>query len=73
VIGFVLASVVNQVEGQLGQLAIINNPASIASATTSTTFTQSTDVNLVQTSKSNQTGGRKNRNRQKKNAPAEQS
>ena len=73
VIGSVSSSVVNQVARQLGQLAITDNLAPIASTTTSTTYAQSTDVNLVQTSKSNQTGGRNNCNRWKKNAPTKQS
>jgi predicted transcriptional regulator len=54
VIGYVSSSTVNQVVEQLGQLAIADNPAPITSATTSTNSSaQSTDVNLVQTSKSN--------------------
>ena len=47
VIGSISASTINQVVGQLGQLAITDNPASTASATTSTTSAKSTDVNLV--------------------------
>ena len=50
-IGFVSTFVVYQVVRQLDQLAIIDNPTSIASETTSNTSTQSTNVNLVQTSK----------------------
>ena len=72
VIGYVSSSAVNQVAEKLGQLAIIDNPSPTASTTTSTTsFAQSTDVKLVQTSKSNQAGGWKNHNRRKKNAPTE--
>ena len=73
VIGSISASIVNQVSRKLGQLAIIDNPASMALETTSTTFSQSTDVNLVQTSKSNQTIRRNNRHQCKKNAPTKQS
>ena len=69
-IGSVFTFSINQVVGQLGQLAIIDNPASTASTTTSTTSTQSTDINLVQTSK---TSRLKNHNQCKKNAPIEQS
>lgn len=69
-IDFVSASTVNQVVGKLGQLSITDNPISIASETTSTTFAQSTDVNLVQTSK---TSRQKNHNQRKKNAPTKQS
>ena len=73
VIGYLSSFDVNQVVRQLGQLAITNNPASTALATTSTTSAQSTHVNLVQTSKSNQTSRRKNCNQQKMNAPTKQS
>ena len=69
-ISYVSTSTINQVAGQLGQLAITNNLASTASTTTSTTFSQATDVNLVQTSK---TSRRKNHNQHKKNAPTQQS
>lgn len=61
-IGFVSSSVVNQVVRKLGQLAITNNPIPTASTTNSTTSAQSTNVNLVQTSKSNQTSRRKKHN-----------
>ena len=48
VIGFVSSSVVNQIVKQLVQLAIAYNPASLASAMTSTTSSaQSTDVNSI--------------------------
>ena len=69
-IGYVSTSSVSQVVEQLGQLAITHNPASTTSATTSNTSAQSTNVNLVQTSK---TSRRKNHNQLKKNAPVEQS
>jgi hypothetical protein len=62
VIGFVSSSVVNQVSRKLGQIANTDNPTPTASTMTSTTSTQSIDVNLIQTSKSNQTSGRKNHN-----------
>ena len=61
VIGYVSSSPMNQVVGQLVQLAITGNLTPTTSVMTSTTSSQSTDVNLVQTSKSNQTSGRKNR------------
>ena len=70
VIGYVSTSIVNQVVRKLGQLAITDNLASTTSATTSNTFSQSTDVNLVQTSK---TSKWKNHNQHKKNALIEQS
>jgi hypothetical protein len=73
VIGSISSSAINQVVGKLGELAITDNPSPIALIMTSTTSAQSTNVNLVQTSKSNQTGGRKNHNCRKKNAPAEKS
>ena len=52
VIGFVYATSVNQVAGQLGQLALIDKPAAMTPTTTSSDPTQSTDVNMVQTLKS---------------------
>lgn len=70
VIGSVSASAINQVVGHLGQLVITDNLVSTTLATTSTTSPQSTDVNLVQTSK---TSRRKNHNQCKKNAPTKQS
>ena len=71
-ISYVSSFTANQVVGQLGELAIIDNPAPTTLTITSTTSSaQSIDVNLVQTSKSNQVGGRKNCNHQKKNAPIE--
>ena len=63
VIGLVSSFAVNQVAGKPGQLYITENLAPTTLAMTSTTFAQSTNVNLVKTSKYNQTGGRKNRNR----------
>lgn len=69
-IGSVSASTIIQVVKQLVQLAVIDNPTSTALAKTSTTSTQSTDINLVQTSK---TSRRKKHNQCKKNAPTEQS
>ena len=72
-IGFISSSIVNQSTGKLVQLAITDNSAPAASTMTSTTSAQSTDANLVQTLKSNQTSGRKNRNHRKNNAPAEHS
>ena len=68
VIGSISTSVVNQVSRQLVQLAITDNPTSTASETTSTTSPQSSNVNLVQTSKTNR---RKNHNQHKNNAPTE--
>jgi hypothetical protein len=52
VIGFVSTTSVNQVVGQLGQLAIIVKPTSMTSATNSNDPSQSTYVNMVQTTKS---------------------
>lgn len=67
-ISFVFALTVSQVVIQLIQLAIIDNPASTTSKTTLNTSAQSTNVNLVQTSK---TSRWKNCNERKKNAPIE--
>ena len=47
VIGYVSTSTINQVVGELVQLAITDNPAPTASITTSTTSAQSTDFNSV--------------------------
>ena len=52
-IGFVNTSFVSQVVRQLGQLAITDKPTSTTSETTSNEPTQSTDFNMVQTTKSN--------------------
>jgi ribosomal protein L44E len=70
VIGFVSTSAISQVVRQLSQLVVTNNPTSTGLAMTSNTSAQSTDVNMVQTSK---TSRRKNLNQRKKNAPIEQS
>ena len=59
VIGFVSATSVSQVVGQLGQLALTDKPTVTTPATTSSEPTLSTDVNMVQTSKSSR---RKNQN-----------
>ena len=67
-IGFVSTSTVSQVVQKLGQLDITDNPTSTTLAMTSNTPTQSTDVNLVQTSK---TSRQKNRNQRRKNASIE--
>ena len=69
VIGSVSASTVSQVAGQLVQLAITDNPASTTLEMTSNTPTQSTNVNLVQTSKNNRW---KNHNQRRKNTSGEQ-
>ena len=52
VIGFVSTTSVSQVAGQLGQLAITDKPTLMTLATNSNDPAQSTDVNMVQTSKS---------------------
>lgn len=71
-IGFVSSSTINQIVRKLGQLSIDDNPTPTSSKMTSTTsFAQSINVNLVKTSKYNQACGRKNRNQRKKNAPTE--
>lgn len=59
VIGFVSATSVSQVAGQLSQLALIDKPAVTTLETTSSEPAPSTDVNMVQTSKSSR---RKNQN-----------
>ena len=69
VIGSVSATSVSQVAGQLGQLALTDKPAITTPTTTSSEPTPSTDVNMVQTSKSSR---RKNRNQQRKNPSREQ-
>ena len=53
VIGYVSTTSVSQVVRQLGQLAITDKPTSTTSTTNSNDPTQSTDVNMVQTTKSN--------------------
>lgn len=53
VIDFVSSSTVSQVFGQLGHLAIINNPASTTLTTISNNPAQSTNVNLVQNLENN--------------------
>lgn len=68
-IGFVSSSPVSQVVGQLGQLAITDNPASTTSETTSNNPAQATDINMVQTSK---TSRWKSHNQWRKNASGEQ-
>ena len=59
VISSISATSISQVARQLGQLAIIDKPATTTLATNSNDSTQSTDVNMVQTSKSSR---RKSRN-----------
>jgi hypothetical protein len=51
-IGSVSASSVGQVARQLGQLTITDKPAAMTPTTTSSDPAPSTDVNMVQTSKS---------------------
>ena len=68
VIGSISTSSVSQVAGKLGQLAITDKPTSTTSETTSNDLSQSTDVNMVQTMKSNR---RKIRNQWRKNASGE--
>ena len=63
VIGSVSATLVSQVAGQLGQLALIDKPATMTPTTTSSDPALSTDVNMVQTSKSSRC---KNRNQRRK-------
>ena len=53
VIGSFSTTSVSQATRQLGQLAITDKPASTTSTTNSNDPTQSTNVNMVQTSKSN--------------------
>ena len=52
VIGFISTTSVSQVAEQLGQLALTNKPAATTPTTTSNEPAPSTDVNMVQTSKS---------------------
>jgi ribosomal protein L44E len=59
----------SQVVKQLGQLAITDKPASTTSATNLNDPAQSTDVNMVQTTKSSR---RKNWNQRRKNSLGEQ-
>ena len=66
-IGFVSTTFVSEVVGQLGQLAITDKPTSMTSATNANDPAQSTDVNMVQTSKSSR---RKSRNQRRKIHPA---
>ena len=68
VIGSVSTTSVSQVARQLGQLALIDKPTTKTPATTSSDPAPSTDVNLVQTSKSSR---RKNRNQQRKESSGE--
>ena len=65
VIGYVSTNSVSQVAGQLGQLAITDKPTSMTSTTNSNDPAQSTDVNMVQTSKSSR---RKSQNQRRKNS-----
>ena len=51
-IGFVSTTSVSQVARQLGQVAITDKPASTTSTTNPNDLAQSTDVNMVQTTKS---------------------
>ena len=69
VIDYVSASTVSHVVGKLGQLSITDDPASTTLTTNSNNPAQSTEVNLVQTSKRSRW---KNHNQQRKNAPIEQ-
>ena len=69
VIGSVSTTSVSQVAGQLGQLALTDKPAAKTPVTTSSEPSPSTDVNMVQTSKSSR---RKNRNQQRKESSGEQ-
>ena len=69
VIGSVSTTSVSQVAGQLGQLALTDKPATQTPTTTSNEPAPSTDVNMVQTSKSSR---RKNRNQQRKESSGEQ-
>jgi ribosomal protein L44E len=69
VIGSISATSVSQVAGQLGHLAIMDKPAATTSATTSSDLAPSTDVNMVQTSKSSR---RKRRNQRRKESSGEQ-
>ena len=68
-IGFVSTTSISQIVGQLGQLAITDKPTSMTSATNSNDLAQSTDVNMVQTTKSSR---RKSRNQRRKNSFGEQ-
>ena len=68
-IGSVSATSVSQVTGQLGQLALTDKPTAKTSATTSREPAPSSDVNMVQTSKSSR---RKNWNQQRKESFGEQ-
>ena len=52
VIGYVSTTSISQVARKLGQLAITDKPTSTTSATNSNDPTQSTDLNMVQTTKS---------------------
>ena len=52
VIGSISTTSVSQVAGQLGQLALTDKPAAQTPTTTSSEPALSTDVNMVQTSKS---------------------
>ena len=68
VIGFVSTTSVGQVVGQLGHLTITDKPTAMTPKTTSSDPAPSTDVNMVQTSKSSR---RKNKNKQQKEASGE--
>ena len=68
-IGSVSTTFISQVVGQLGQLAIIDKLASMTSATNSNDPTQSTDVNMVQTSKYSRC---KSQNQRRKKSSSEQ-
>ena len=68
-IGSVSTTSVSQVARQLGQLALTDKPTAKTPATTSSDPAPSTDVNLVQTSKSSR---RKNQNQQRKESSGEQ-
>ena len=69
VIGSVSATSVGQVAGQLGQLTITDKPMAMTPATTSSDPAPSTDMNMVQTSKSSRC---KNKNKQRKESSGEQ-
>jgi hypothetical protein len=69
VIGSISTTSVSQVAGQLGQLALTDKPTAKTPATTSSDPAPSTDVTLMQTSKSSR---RKNRNQQRKESSGEQ-
>ena len=62
-IGSVSTTLVSQVAGQLGQLALTDKPAVTTSATTSSEPAPYTNVNMVQTSKSSRG---KNQNQRRK-------